>query len=195
MTKQEQLIIILLILAALIGTGLLYHRKFYQAQVTPEVVEAKEMGSIKEKEVVVDVKGACWRPGVYTLPDGARVKDIIERACPREDADLNGMNLARRLNDGERIFVPSRTVRDETPKADPSREGISNGARISKKININVASIEELESLPHIGPKIASYIVAYRNSHGAFRKVEAIKNVDKLGEATFKKIKGLITVE
>jgi len=120
MTKQEQLIIILLIIAALIGTGLLYHRKFYKTQVTPEVVKAREVTVSKE---------------------------------------------------------------------------ICNEARVSKKININAAGSEKLQKLPCVGPKIAGYIVVYRNTHGPFMKISEIKNVDKVGEATFEKIKDLITVE
>ena len=130
MTKQEQLIIILLIIAALIGTGLLYHRKFYKTQVTPEVVKAKEV----------------------TVSKGA--------------------------------------VQD----SNPVREGSSNEAS-GEKININIAGVEDLETLPQIGPKIAGYILAYRNNHGPFMKISEIKNVDKVGEATFKKIEDLITVE
>lgn len=188
MTKQEQLIIILLVIASLIGTGLLYLRKFHQTQVTPEVIKAKGMGSPKEKEIVVDVKGACWRPDVYTFSYGARVKDAIEQACPREDADLGAINLARRLRDGERLFIPTR-------RTSSSKEMTVNVGGHSKKININVASSEEMEKLPDIGPKIASYIIAYRNTHGPFREIEEIKNVDKIGEQTFKKIKELITIE
>lgn len=193
MTKQEQLIIILLVLAALIGTGLLYHRKFYQTQVFPEVVKAKEIESIKEKEIVVDVKGACWKPGVYTLRDGARVKDIMERACPREDANLDSINLARRLSDGERIFIPSRNPAISRTSGGSAASSIEISNK--KKININIAGIEELERLPQIGPKIARYIVEYRNSHGPFRTISEIKKVDKIGEATFKKIKEVITIE
>lgn len=193
MTKQEQLIIILLILAALIGTGLLYHRKFYQTQVTPEVVKTKEWKAGSLREVVVDVKGACWKPGVYTFSYGARVKDAIERASAREDANLDSINLARRLRDGEKIFIPSRNPvinKKAGTSVAPLVETSSGG-----KININAASLEELEKLPQIGPRIAGYIIAYRNSHGPFREIHEIKNVDKIGESTFNKIKDLITVE
>jgi competence protein ComEA len=190
MTKQEQLIIILLVLAALLGTGLLYFHRFHETQVFPKVVEVKEQGG--SKEVVVDVKGACWQPGVYTLPYGARVKDLMERALPREDANLDSINLARRLKDGEGIFIPTRSNGASANDAPLART--SNGGH-SEKVNINIANIEELEKLPQIGPKIAGYIVNYRNTHGPFKNIEEIKKVEKIGEETFKRIKDLITVE
>lgn len=197
MTKQEQLIIILLVLAALIGTGLLYFHRFHETQVFPKVVEVKEQRG--SKEVVVDVKGACWQPGVYTLPYGARVKDLMERALPREDANLDSINLARCLKDGEGIFIPTRTVRNKSPEAGDaplvwSSNEVNDGGH-SENININIANIEELEKLPQIGPKIAGYIVNYRNTYGPFKNIEEIKKVEKIGEETFKKIKDLITVE
>lgn len=196
MTKQEQLIIILLIISALIGTGLLYLRKFRENNVHLEVVEAEEWRGIRE--VVVEVKGACWKPGVYTLPYGARVKDLIELACPRKDAEMDGINLAKVLRDGESIFIPSVSIMDNraervTP-AYHSDYGRENRKQIDK-IDINSASIEELEKLPQIGPKIARYIIEYRNRNGPFKKVEDIKKVEKIGEKTFEKIKTLITVE
>lgn len=201
MTKQEQLIIILLVLAALIGTGLLYHRKFSEAPAKPEVVESKaEKLSIDAKrDIAVDVKGACWRPGVYTLSYGARVKEVIDKVNPREDADLGNINLARRLIDGESIFIESRNLsaREEPAAGVRVKDGTKNekGGKYSKKLNINKAAKAELEKLPSIGSRIAGYIIEYRNKNGPFKQISDIKKVERVGEKTFEKIKDLITVE
>ena len=194
MTKQEQLVIILLVLAALLGTGLLYYRKVHEPPVKPLVVEVKDWPGAKE--VVVEVKGACWRPGVYTFLEGARVKEAIEKASPRSDASLDSLNLARRLKDGEELFIPRRQL-PPSPGLASIPASAPEKARSSpqEKLNINQASAEELEKLPQIGPKLAGNIVAYRNTHGPFRDIEDIQNVDKIGEGTFKKIKDLIMVE
>lgn len=194
MTKQEQLVIILLILAALLGTGFLYYRKVHEPPVKPEVVKVKDWPG--PKEIVVEVKGACWRPGVYTFSEGARVKEVIDKASPRADAFLDSLNLARRLKDGEEIFIPRRQL-PSSPGLTSISASASEKARSSpqEKLNINQASAEELEKLPQIGPRLAGHIVDYRNTHGPFRAIEDIKNVDKIGEGTFKKIKDLIMVE
>lgn len=195
MTKQEQLIIILLILAALLGTGLLYYRKFQETTVKPEVVEAKDIKELRS--IVVEIKGACWRPGVYTLSDGTRVKEAIEQAGPRPDASLDNLNLARRLKDGESIFIPPGPLATVT-KYESRQEEIDGPGPVSApsaKLDLNQARSEELEKLPGIGPKLAASIVAYRNTHGRFKNIDEIKKVDKIGEGVYKKIKDSITVE
>lgn len=146
--------------------------------------------------IVVYVSGAVLRPGVYALPAGSRVADALAAAGGASaEADLLRINLARRVHDEEQIYIPQR---GETPPvlptaAIPPPAGTPAPA-VSGKINLNTASVAELDSLPGIGPGYAQRIVDYRESHGPFRSIEEIQNVPGIGPATFARIKDLITV-
>ncbi len=132
--------------------------------------------------VYVDMDGAVNNPGVYRLESGSRVSDAIEMAGGiKEDANTKSLNKARKLTDGEKIYI---LTKDEA----------SNASEGSKLININTASSNELDSLPGIGPVYAERIVEYRK-RTLFRSVEEIKNIEGIGEKTFEKIKDYITVD
>jgi competence protein ComEA len=144
--------------------------------------------------IVVDVRGAVNTPGVYTLPAGSRVQDALTRAGEAtSDADTRSLNLARRLNDGEQIYVPRYGEATPLPVATPAR-GAPTPTRLASKININTASVAELDTLPGIGPALAQRIIDYRTQHGDFKTIEDLKKVRGIGEALFNQIKDLITV-
>jgi competence protein ComEA len=146
--------------------------------------------------IVVYVSGAVLRPGVYALPQGARVADaLVAAGGATGEADLTRINLARRVRDEEQVHIPQP---GETPLLVPTpllpttvtpAEGGAVGP-----ININTASAAQLDGLPGIGPGYAQRIVEYRESHGPFARTEEIQNVPGIGPATFDKIKDLITV-
>ncbi len=132
--------------------------------------------------IYVDMDGAVNNPGVYRLESGSRVSEAIEIAGGlKEGAHTKSLNKARKLTDGEKIYI---LTKDEA-------SDVSEG---SKLININTASVNELDSLPGIGPVYAQRIVEYRNK-SLFRSVEEIKNIEGIGEKTFEKIKDYITVD
>lgn len=132
--------------------------------------------------IYVDVDGAVNNPGVFRLESGSRVSDAIEMAGGlKEDAHTKSLNKARKLTDGEKIYI---LTRDE---ASDASEG-------NVLININTASANELDSLPGIGPVYAQRIVEYRNK-SLFYSVEEIKNIEGIGEKTFEKIRDYITVD
>jgi len=119
-----------------------------------------------QAEVVVQVDGAVVRPGLYHLPPGSRVADAIAAAGgPAPTADLALLNRARVLRDGERVTLPHRA-------AGPPREG---------QVDLNAAGARELEALPGIGPVLAARIIAYRDRHGPFNRLEDLLQVEGVG--------------
>ena len=143
------------------------------------------------RALTVYVSGAVARPGVYTLPDHSRVERAVKAAGGfAEDAIETGINLAQPLMDGQQIHVP----REGEAAAPVIPAGSPSSSDAAGPININVASAEQLTALPRIGPVIAGRIVEYRQSHGPFRKIEDIKRVKGIGDATFERLKDLIVV-
>ncbi len=141
--------------------------------------------------IVVYVSGAVQAPGVYALPDGARVDDAIKAAGgPAADADLARVNLARRLHDEEQVYVPR--LGETNPPVPPA--GATGSDSTTGKININTATATELATLPGIGPALAQRIVEYRQAHGPFARIEDLKKVSGIGDKVFERIKDLITI-
>lgn len=145
----------------------------------------------------VHVAGAVVRPGVYNLDDGSRVADAIEAAGGfLVEADKNSLNLAAFLEDGERLDVPyvAGFVAEEEQGFVVISEGTPSPLAGDGLININTASIEELDKLPGIGQTTAIRIIDYRTLNGPFAAIEDIINVSGIGTATYEEIKDLITV-
>ena len=144
-----------------------------------------------EAPIIVHITGAVPRPGVYALPEGARVQDAISAAGGfLADADKTGINLARVLEDGEQIdilFAEGASIVIPTP-------GVEVITSNSELININTASQFELETLPGIGPTTAMRIIEYREANGPFATIDDIIDVAGIGTGTFERIKDLITV-
>jgi competence protein ComEA len=149
----------------------------------------------------VYVSGAVNTPGVIALPRDSRVNDAIN-GCGgfSQDADTQSLNLAARINDGDRIVVYSRSEQAtksalaSTTSADSKTKGLTATPTPSFPININTATQQELEGLPNIGPSKAEQIIAYRQQHGAFKKIEEIQNVPGIGPTIYDKIANIITV-
>lgn len=150
------------------------------------------------RPLVVDVAGAVPRPGVYELPLGSRIKDAIEMAGGfLAEADKSSLNLAEPLQDGQKLDVPYIAGFEPAPVAVlsvDSSDGNENDRITNPEtlININTASVEELDTLPGIGPALAQAIIDYRDTFGPFFAIEDIMLVDGIGEATFEEIKDLI---
>ena len=154
-----------------------------QITAAPEIIPI----TIAEPEIFVDVTGAVNNPGVYTLTGRSRVIDAIKAAGDSAPgADLSTINLARMLNDGEQIYVDSTVVN-------------SSGQRVSKKvssgpININRATLRQLDALDGIGPVIAGRIIDYRKKNGSFLTVDDLQKVSGIGAAKFAQIKSKVRI-
>lgn len=155
-------------------------------------LEEMDIEAAAEPEIKAYITGAVKNPGVYTLPAAARVFEAIELACPREDAELIYVEMARILQDEETIYVPSQGEIDagQVPQ-------FYSAAASNKKgqININRATAEELAAnLNGIGPTLAQRIIDYRENNGAFQSIEEIKNVSGIGDKRYEDIKDKIVV-
>ena len=154
-----------------------------QINAGPEIIPV----TIAEPEIFVDVTGAVNNPGVYTLTGRSRVIDAIKAAGDSAPgADLSTINLARVLNDGEQIYVDSTVVN-------------SFGQRVSKKvssgpININRATLRQLDALDGIGPVIAGRIIEYRKKNGSFLTIDDLQKVSGIGAAKFAQIKSKVRI-
>jgi len=138
----------------------------------------------------VYVSGAVTHPDVYELPTESIVKDAIEAAGgATSEADLDRINLALYVADGQHIYVPRRG--EESPPISPPTQpsGTASG-KAGSKININTASQSEIETLPGIGPSRAQGVIENR----PYDSIEEIQKVPGIGEGTFQKLKALITV-
>ena len=152
--------------------------------------------SINDKKVYIS--GEIINSGVYDIKDGDRLDDLVKRAGGfTEKADLDSINLAMRLEDQMKIYIPNIDENQNISAANTNL-GIgavdsSNNDTLDKKINLNFASKEELMSLPNIGEKRAQAIIDYRQEN-KFEKIEDIKNVSGIGDKYFEAMKDLITV-
>jgi len=131
--------------------------------------------------VVVDVAGKVRRPGVATLPAGSRVVDAIRKAGgARPGVDLSALNLARVLSDGEQILVGVAPAPGVAASASSQPGASSDGALV----NLNTATLDQLDSLPGVGPVTAQKILDWRTAHGSFTAIDDLLEVDGIGEKT-----------
>jgi competence protein ComEA len=156
--------------------------------------------------VTVHVAGAVRRPGVYRLGAGARVDDALRRAGgPRGRADLAAVNLAAKLEDGRQVLVPERAAAPAsgaTPaggaaagaagSAGPAHAG-GTGAPAAP-VNLNTATLEQLDTLDGVGPGIAQRILDYRREHGGFTRVDELGEVPGIGAKRLATLTPLVTV-
>ncbi len=173
---SPRVIVTLGVVAAIIGALVVWApRPAGAVALAPPVAEQESptLPTVSAAMVTVHVAGAVREPGLYELPVGSRVADAIEVAGgPVDGAQLDSINLARQVADGEQVSVPTQ---DEA--------GASGGLAVNGRINVNTATEAQLEDLPGVGPVLAGRIVAYREQHGPFASVGALESVTGLGPA------------
>lgn len=140
--------------------------------------------------VVVHVAGAVRSPGVFTLPNGARLHEAIDAAGGGADqADLDRLNLAEVLVDGHRVYVPQIGVEPPVPVISPTGANV-----VSGPVDLNRADATLLQTLPGIGPATAAAIVEDRASNGPFASIEELERVPGIGPAKLAALRDLVTV-
>lgn len=160
--------------------------------------ETKEKEEEQENFIVIHITGEIKTPGIIKIKENSRLADAIEAAGGlTENADINKINLAYIISDGQKIYIPN--INDKTEDYVNSEAGngviIENMESNNKKlVNINTATQAELETLTGIGASTALKIINYRKENGKFKNIEEIKNVSGIGEAKYEVIKNNICV-
>ena len=152
-----------------------------------------EENAEQEENIIVHITGEIKYPGVVVLKNGDRIVDAIEAAGGEtENADLDRLNLAYILNDGDKIYIPNKN--EEGKEDNIIAVGNEIGQEKKATININTATLEELIKLPGIGEATANKIIEYRKQNGKFKTIEELKNVPGIGNSKFESIKNEIRV-
>ena len=213
-------IIIISVIALIIYEIAIKKENFIENITDINTIETSEENETKEQEkvditnkIMVYITGEVKNPGIYELEENSRIKDVIEKSGGlKETADITDINLATILQDEDKITIPSKeenkqekqnTEKIQSNKQSKTTEKSQNTTSISTNVteknqntnvNINTATQTELETLPGIGPSIASKIVSYRKENGKFKSIEEIKKVSGIGESKYANIKELIKV-
>ena len=188
-------IICIIILIYIFSLNQTDYNNYEDLEITSTEEENIEETEEKEK-IKVHIAGSVVSEGIIELEEGARVADAIDKVGgTTPDANMNQVNLAYKLEDGQKIYIPNQN--EEEYKITEGMEGIQTNEDINKNnelININTATQTELELLPGIGPSTATKIIDYREENGEFETIDDIKNVPGIGEAKYETIKNSITV-
>jgi len=211
LTKKQKIIVIAI--AGIVVIGIMYFI-YNKNQVKEDINIENEIlvnnvitneNNTNDDIVIIHITGSVKNPGIVKLKEGSRIEDAIESAGGlTENADITKVNLAYVVEDGIKIKIPSSSeedIGDEDIIDSKSGDNIiieentvpSNNS--TQTININKATEKEFETLPGIGPSLASKIIEYRNQNGKFESIEDIKNVNGIGDNKYEKIKDLITVK
>ena len=181
----------LLVALALVGSRLARSGSAGRQPPAASLQKLKSAPATASQLLVVDVAGAVRRPGLYRLANGSRIADAVRRAGgTTARADTAAINLAAPLVDGMQVVVPRRGGATAGSGADATGAG---GSASGMRISLSSATVEQLDSLPGIGPVTAQRIVDWRTAHGAFRSVDALDEVPGIGPARIEQLRDLVT--
>ena len=190
LTREQIVVATMLVLGVLFVGSKLVNRS--HAVAAPPIPTATPTGSSDTaapsgSPMYVDVVGAVRRPGLYRLPHGSRIADAVARAGgPTGKAQLELVNVAAPLADGEQVVVPRRGA------AAIAAAGGQSGAPAAGPVHLSTATAEQLDSLPGVGPVTAQKILDYRQQHGGFSSVDELDAVPGIGPARLEQLKGLV---
>lgn len=198
-------IVMIVILISTIGLYIYKTRKenddeyMYYENETIENEEINQEDDVKST-ITIHIAGEVKYPGVVVLKEGARIVDAIEAAGGEKDeADLNKLNLAYILNDGEKIYVPNKNenniIGDYITTENGENISSINNKKENLTVNINTATVEELVKIPGVGEATANKIIEYRKENGKFKETEDIKNVPGIGDSKYESMKEMIKVK
>jgi len=187
LTREQQLIILGLVLMIVVGFGVMAYRRLASDsnEIIIEQPQSSPIASVSSSpRLVVHIVGAVKRAGVYKIAHGDRLIDVLDLAGgATTQADLSKVNLAEKVKDGQKITVPvKQTAVIQTSRA------------TSGKVSLNTASKSGLCKVPGIGPSTAQRIIDFRSKNGPFSKIEDIMKVKSIGKGKFSKIKESITI-
>ena len=207
LSNQEKITIILLLIVIIIGGGIILSKNINNEDnfTINRASDISENNPAIEKEVpplIIHITGAVKNPGVYQLKSTDRIVDAVKIAGgATEEANLDLINLAALLKDGQKIIVPYKTYNETGEETNTNTynnvESVysSSSLSTSAKININTANANMLQALSGIGPVLSERIIEYRNQNGLFGVIDDIKDVSGIGEKKFEGIKDLICVQ
>ncbi|HYZ76091.1 MAG TPA: helix-hairpin-helix domain-containing protein [Gaiellaceae bacterium] len=188
-SRRRALLVACALLAVLLLGGRLLSRGGSAAQPPPPILPPTT--STTPSRVVVHVVGAVRRAGLYRLSQGDRVADAVARAGgATRKADLSLVNLAALVSDGEQVVVPRRGAVVETGAGGAA--GVGTGGAAAGPVHLNSATVEQLDTLPGVGPVTAQKIVDYRQKHGAFSSVDELDAVPGIGPARLDELRDLV---
>jgi competence protein ComEA len=213
LNNNKKIIIAIIVIALGLGGYYVYNNFGYNNQI--ESVENGILVSNNEEnitntteekssnKIIVHITGEVVNPGIVELEEGERIFNAIEKAGgTTKDADTSKINLAYVVEDGMKINVPNVNDKSENEEyisiaaeTDSEKSNSTTQTTVKNLVNINTATQTELETLPGIGPSIATKIINYRKEKGKFSKIEDIKNVSGIGDAKYENIKNLIKVK
>ena len=177
---------VLLLLAFVLAGKFLLRPAKPVAVAPPLRVAPAKTSQLSSATLYVDVVGAVRRPGLYRLRDGSRVADAVTRAGgPTPKAQIELVNLAARIADGEQIVVPGRGVAGAIAPT-------PGGGATSGPVHLNSATLEQLDALPGVGPVTAQKILDYRQKHGAFGSVDELDAISGIGPARLETLRDLV---
>lgn len=185
---QEQRRGLILVFTLSIGIGAFYFLNSRPQPATQAVdVVTPLINQVEQSELIINVAGKVKSPGVYQLPPGSRVIDAIEAAGNHlKGVDISDINLARLLVDGEQILVGGNRPQ--------SSKSVARKITVDNPLDINRATLAQLDTLPGIGPVTAQRIIDYRNKVGRINALDELKKISGLGGAKFEEIKSLLRV-
>lgn len=189
LTRQQALLAVLaLALALLLASRFLVRLGAPRAE-RPPAPRLVRPSPARAQALVVDVSGAVRRPGLYRLQEGARVADAVARAGGATGrANLEAVNLAAPLADGQKVLVPRRP-----PGGAASGPPAYPDSPPAGPVSLSTATLEQLDALPGVGPVTARKILDYRQEHGGFRSVDELDAVPGIGPARLEQLRELVT--
>jgi competence protein ComEA len=206
-SNQEKIAIILLLVLIIFGVGIVLNKNIdkedsFIINSASDISENNPAVQIEVPPLIIHIAGAVKNPGVYQLKTTDRIVDAVKIAGgASEEANLDLINLAALLKDGQKIIVPyktySETMGDNSTNTynHVASMASSSPTSTSTKININTANASMLQNLSGIGPVLSERIIEYRDQNGLFGVIDDIKDVSGIGEKKFEGIKDLICVQ
>lgn len=206
LSNQEKITIILLLIVIVVGVGIVLYKNInsednFVINRASDISENNPAIQIEVPPLIIHIAGAVKIPGVYQLKSTDRIIDAVKIAGgATEEANLDLINLAALLKDGQKIIIPYKTYSETGEEINTNTynyvaSAYSSSGSTSAKININTANANMLQNLPGIGPVLSERIIEYRNQNGLFGVIDDIIDVSGIAEKKYEGIKDQICVQ